>query len=100
MLLDKARTMGGLTFHIACRVGEEFERIGSCYHIVPESTVREFEKGLHYCSGRSQWMVASNVETIRDANQTLRMDIFGIGEQAVPRTVEWGYLINPRGPYG
>lgn len=98
LFTDKQRTVGVLHFDMACRVKERFQRLGSSYRILPEATAHEFKNGLHYRAQLAEWMIAGNAECIRDANQTVHIDVLGITDDAAPRTVSWGYLIDPRGP--
>ena len=90
-----------LVFDVACRASGEFQRISACYHIVPEVSVAESPQRLHYRSRDRQWSVAArNIDSLRNANQTLRMDMFGAGELPLARTVQWQYVIHPMdGPF-
>jgi hypothetical protein len=83
-----------LKLDVACRVQQEFERVGSCYHVLPEVNPLEKSPRVYYQIAMGEWCVtASGVDRICDANQTLRMDCFGDHNSPFPQTVQWSYRI-------
>jgi hypothetical protein len=84
-----------LQFEIACRFYEMFDRLGSAYHVVPEARVSAFPNRLTYRCRDGEWGAATtNPASIRDVNQTLRIDVFGGSDRVVPNTIQWLYQFN------
>jgi hypothetical protein len=83
-----------LLFEAACRVGGAFERVGTCYHVVPEIAAKESERAVLYRCRLGRWCTTANAGVIANANQTLRIDVFDEELQPSPRTVQWAYAIH------
>jgi hypothetical protein len=83
-----------LLFEVACRANEAFPRVGTCYRILPEISVQQYPEYLIYSSAEDKWSAGSNSTVLSNANQTLRMDVFGELNGLLPQTVQWSYVIN------
>ena len=83
-----------LLFEVACRLPGAFERVGTCYHVVPEIAATQVKQNILYTSRIGAWSVSANGATISNMNQTLRFDAFDEVDDPAPRTVQWAYAIN------
>jgi hypothetical protein len=83
-----------LIFEAAGRVQGAFERIGTCYHVVPEIAATELDQGIVYRCRAGQWYTTANAGVISNMNQTLRIDVFDEELEPSARTVQWAYAIN------
>jgi hypothetical protein len=87
-----------LIFEAACRVQGAFERVGTCYHVVPEISATEIDQGIMYRCRAGQWYTTANAGVIANMNQTLRIDVFDEELEPSARTVQWAYAINRINP--
>jgi hypothetical protein len=83
-----------LIFEAACRLRGAFERVGTCYSVVPEIVAREGDQAVMYRCSVGQWCATAGAGVISNMNQTLRIDVFDDETDPSPRTVRWAYAIN------